>query len=320
MTEQHEDFSRDVRRTPDDAENSVGKDGAPPSSNDSAATGDAALPGPHTWGGDLAVGDTPEKNADAPMSLMDHLNELRQRLTRCCIAAFAGFFACWAFVEPLFNALAAPLLRALPPGSHAIYTTLPEGFFTRMYIAFVAGLFAVSPYIFYQIWAFIAPGLYEEEKHYIIPIAVFSAVFFIAGGLFCYFIVFPYAFSFFVSFATESIVAMPKISDYLSFVLKLILAFGLIFEMPLFAFFLSRMGIITAQLMRKTRRYAVLGVFIAAAIMTPPDVVSQLLMAGPMLLLYECSILIAAIFGRSKQGIGGQTHHQPDAEKSAEDA
>ncbi|MDO5483999.1 MAG: twin-arginine translocase subunit TatC, partial [Desulfovibrionaceae bacterium] len=238
---------------------------------------------------------------EASMGLMDHLNELRVRLVRCTIAVGLGFIACWSGVEYLFNILVAPLLAALPAGSHAQYLSLPEAFFTRMYIAFVAGVFAVSPYIFYQIWAFIAPGLYDEEKRYVIPIAVLSAIFFIGGGAFCYFIVFPYAFDFFVSFSTQEIVVMPKISDYLGFVLKLLIAFGLIFEMPLFSLFLSRMGLISAALMRRVRRYAVLVIFVVAAILTPPDVVSQLLMAGPMLILYECSIWVAALFGRKKK-------------------
>ncbi|MBQ7618226.1 MAG: twin-arginine translocase subunit TatC, partial [Desulfovibrio sp.] len=201
------------------------------------------------------------------MSLLDHLNELRKCLTKACLAVFVGFIGCFIVVDPIFNALVDPLLRALPSGSHAMYTTLPEGFFTRMFIAFVAGFFAASPVIFYQIWSFIAPGLYEEEKRFIIPIALFSAIFFIGGGLFCFFIVFPYVFSFFISFATDSIVAMPKVSDYLDFVLKLLIAFGLIFEMPLFTFFLSRLGLVTAKLMRKVRRYAILIIFIVAAIL-----------------------------------------------------
>jgi sec-independent protein translocase protein TatC len=235
------------------------------------------------------------------MPLMEHLNELRVRLTRCCIAVGLAFLACWTVVEPIFDALVSPLLAVLPDKSSAMYTTLPEGFFTRMYIAFIVGIFLASPVIFYQIWRFIAPGLYEEEKRFILPIAVVSAIFFLGGGCFCYFIVFPHAFSFLVSFATEPIVIMPKISEYLDFVLKLILAFGLIFEMPLFSFFLARMGVVTAVMMRKTRRYAILVIFIVAAILTPPDVVSQLLMACPMIMLYELSILVAAAFGRGKK-------------------
>lgn len=253
---------------------------------------------------------------DRPMGLMDHLAELRGRLVRCCVAVMVGFIACWAVVDPIFDALVAPLLSVLPEGSHAIYTTLPEGFFTRMHIAFVAGVFVSSPVIFYQIWSFIAPGLYDEEKRHIVPVAFMSAVFFISGGAFCYFVVFPNAFSFFVSYATDTIVAMPKVSDYLSFVLKLILAFGLVFEMPLFAFFLARMGIVTADLMRKVRRYAILGIFIVAAVLSPPDVVSQLLMAAPMLLLYEISILVAASFGKKSKA----ATEDEDAEKAPQDA
>ncbi len=247
--------------------------------------------------GDEPEGE-PEDGEGGRMSLIDHLKELRRRLCWCVVAAAIGFCACWTVVEPIFDILTQPLLAVLPAGSSAMYTTLPEAFFTRMFIAFMTGLFVVSPFIFYQIWAFISPGLYAEEKRFIIPVALVSAVFFVGGGLFCYFIVFHYAFQFFVSFATEQIVAMPKISDYLDFVIKLILAFGFIFEMPIFSFFLSRMGVVTAKRMRGFRRYAVLLVFIVAAILTPPDVVSQLLMAVPMLLLYEVSILVAAICGR----------------------
>ncbi len=242
----------------------------------------------------------PQREAEGgePMGLMDHLTELRGRLVRCCSAVCIGFAVCWAVVDPIFDILIQPLLAVLPQGTHAQYTTLPEAFFTRMYIAFVAGVFLASPAIFYQIWAFVAPGLYDEEKRHILPVAVLSAIFFVAGGAFCYFIVFPFAFSFFVSFSTPEIVITPKVSDYLSFVLKLLIAFGLIFEMPIFTLFLARMGILTAAIMRKGRRYAIVGIFILAAILTPPDVVSQLLMACPMLLLYEASIWVAAAFGR----------------------
>ena len=253
-----------------------------------------------------------EEEDDRPMGLMDHLSELRGRLVRCTVAVMVGFIACWAVVDPIFDALVDPLLKVLPEGSHAIYTTLPEGFFTRMHIAFVAGVFVSSPVIFYQVWSFIAPGLYEDEKRHILPVAFMSAFFFVSGGAFCYFVVFPQAFAFFVSYATDSIVAMPKVSDYLSFVLKLILAFGLVFEMPLFAFFLSRMGIITAELMRRVRRYAILGIFIVAAILSPPDVVSQLLMAAPMLVLYEISIYVAVAFGKKPAAKDDESEEKAD--------
>lgn len=245
--------------------------------------------------------DAGEEGEAKTMGLLEHLAELRSRLTRAAIAVGVCFGVCWYFVDPLFNVLVDPLLAVLPDGTHAQYTTLPEAFFTRMHIAFVASVFMASPVIFYQIWAFVAPGLYDEEKRYIIPIAFLSALFFISGAAFCYYIVFPYAFSFFISFSSPEIVITPKISDYLGFVLKLLFAFGLIFEMPIFTLFLARLGVLTAGMMRKGRKYAIVVIFILAAILTPPDVVSQLLMACPMLLLYEASIGVAALFGRRKK-------------------
>ncbi|HJA76445.1 MAG TPA: twin-arginine translocase subunit TatC [Candidatus Desulfovibrio gallistercoris] len=255
------------------------------------------------------------------MSLLDHLNEMRWRLVRCLIAAAVGFCVCWAFVEPIFAVLVKPLLAVLPDGGNAMYSTMPEAFFIRMFVACIAGVFLASPVIFYQIWAFISPGLYEEEKLFIVPVAIISAVFFVGGALFCYNIVFPFAFQFFMSYNTEQIRVMPRISDYVDFVLKLLIAFGLIFEMPLFAFFLSRMGVLTAGMMRRARRYAILGIFIVAAILTPPDVLSQLLMAVPMLVLYEISVIVAAVFGKKKKTAepadGGEDENEPqDGERS----
>ncbi len=287
-----------------------------------------SLPPDTVPGRDDDVPALPEDNASEEeeegqggrMSLMDHLRELRQRICYSLAAAFVGFLICWYFVEPVFDILTRPLLDVLPEGSSAMYTTLPEAFFTRMYIAFILGLFVASPFIFYQIWAFISPGLYDEEKHFIMPVAVVSAVFFVLGGIFCYFIVFKYAFSFFMTFVTAEIQAMPKISDYLDFVLKLLLAFGFIFEMPIFAFFLSRMGIVTAARMRRGRRYAILIIFIVAAILTPPDVVSQILMAVPMLILYEVSIFVAAIFGRKEEPKPAGDDDDEDDDYADEDA
>lgn len=269
-----------------------------PAASDPAGSGSAADPATGQAASSTPPEDKSSPKSDKPMGLMDHLNELRWRLVKAALATAVGFAVCWFFVDDLFNFLVHPLLAVLPPDSHAQYTTLPEAFFARMYIAFVGGVFFASPLIFYQIWAFIAPGLYDEEKRYIIPIAFLSALFFIAGGAFCYLVVFPYAFSFFISYSSPDIIVTPKISDYLSFVLKLLFAFGLIFEMPIFTLFLARIGLLTARAMRKGRGYAVVIIFILAAILTPPDVVSQLLMACPMLLLYEVSIGVAAVFGR----------------------
>lgn len=296
--------------------------GASPSDDSSAPGEDSQLPA-QASASQLA---SPAEDAEPatgeggePMGLMDHLTELRARLVRCCIAVIIGFAICWAVVDPIFDLLIKPLLAVLPDGTHAQYTTLPEAFFTRMYIAFVAGVFLASPVIFYQIWAFVAPGLYDEEKRHILPVAILSAIFFMAGGAFCYFIVFPFAFSFFVSYSTPDIVITPKVSDYLSFVLKLLIAFGLIFEMPIFTFFLARMGILTADMMRKGRRYAIVGIFILAAILTPPDVLSQLLMACPMLILYEASIWVAAFFGKKRKTCAPDEDTVPDEEAATDE-
>ena len=241
-----------------------------------------------------------EPEEEKPMTLLEHLGELRRRLVRGFLAVLIGFFACYGFAKELFYYLSLPLLKVMPADAKFIYTGVAEGFFVDLKVSFVAGLFVACPYLFYQIWAFIAPGLYEEEKRYVAPLAFTSALFFLGGGLFCYFVVFPFAFTFFMSYSTDNIVAMLSINEYLSFALKMLIAFGLIFEMPLFSFFLSRLGIISAQWMRNVRKYAVLAVFVIAAILTPPDVFSQLLMAAPMLVLYEISILVAAAVGKKK--------------------
>lgn len=233
------------------------------------------------------------------MTFTEHLNELRVRLTRCIIAAFVGFLACYGFAEQLFMLLMKPLMDLLEPsGGALIYTGLPEAFFTHMKVAAIAGLFLASPYIFYQLWMFIAPGLYEGERKYIVPIAFFSAVCFVTGALFGYFVVFPYGFQFFLGYASDFIKPMPSVKEYFSFSTSMLFAFGFIFELPLFMFFLSVMGIVTHKTLRKYRKFAVLGNFVVAAILTPPDVVSQCLMAGPLCILYEIGIWVAYLFGK----------------------
>lgn len=247
--------------------------------------------------------ETPEEESErtpGDMTLIEHLQELRVRLVRSFIAIFVGFLACYAFAEDLFDILMAPMVAVLQ-NSNFIYTYPPEAFFTYLKVSFVAGFFLVSPYIFYQVWLFVAPGLYENERKYLVPIAIFTAFFFTAGALFGYFIVFPFGFEFFASYSSEDIVFTPKLSEYLSFSLKLLFAFGVVFELPLVIFFLARLGLVTASGLRKSRKYAILIIFITAAILTPPDVFTQSLMAGPMILLYEVGIWVAQAFGREKK-------------------
>lgn len=253
---------------------------------------------------------------DKPMSLRDHLRDLRKRLLRAFLFMLAGFIICYPFAEEIFAFLFAPLMHAMPETSKLIFTSPPEAFFTFLKVAFVAGIFVSSPLVFYQIWAFVAPGLYKEEKLYIVPVALSSAVFFISGGAFCYYVAFPFAFEFFMSFNKGLIQAMPALSETLSFVLQLLLAFGVVFELPLFIFFLARLGIVTADMMRRFRRYALLVNVIVAAILTPPDVMSQMLMAGPLLLLYELSILIAVIFGKKKKKTADEEEEDEGEQRS----
>ncbi len=203
---------------------------------------------------------------------------------------------------PVFlDAVRDATVKVVVERGHFIYTYPPEAFFAHVKVAAVAGFFLVSPYIFYQLWLFVAPGLYTHERKWIAPMAAVSAVFFVTGALFGYFVVFPFGFDFFASYATPMVSFTPKLSEYLGFSLKLLFAFGLVFEMPLFVFFLARLGMVTSKGMRKKRKYAILVSFCVAAILTPPDPFTQSLMAGPLILLYEMSIWVAFFFGRERK-------------------
>lgn len=266
------------------------------------AAAEESKPFPEAVAGESAPSpeDAPEETGAAAtvgMSLLEHLGELRKRLTKCAYAVAVGFFACYAFAEDIFDLLLLPMVGILTD-SHFQYTSPPEAFFTYMKVAFVAGIFVASPYIFYQLWAFVAPGLYEHESKWIIPISGFTALLFVTGALFGYFVVFPFGFEFFASYSNEKIQFIPKLNEYTTFCLQLLLAFGLIFELPLFLLILARLGVVTADKLRKTRKYAILVIFIVAAILTPPDPFTQTLMAGPLMVLYELSIWLAKVFGK----------------------
>jgi sec-independent protein translocase protein TatC len=229
-----------------------------------------------------------------------HLEELRSRLIKCFIAIGVGFAASYGFKEILFNILVRPLVKVMEQGDHLIFTGLPEAFFTYLKVSFLSGLMIASPVLLYQFWMFVAPGLYQKERRLLAPIVILSSFFFIAGALFGYFIVFPWGFKFFLGFATESIRPLPSMKEYLAFSAKLLLAFGLVFELPMVLTFLARLGIVSVDFLKRNRKYAVLLFFAGAAILTPPDVVTQVMMALPLMVMYELSIIGARIFGKKK--------------------
>ena len=240
---------------------------------------------------------------EGTMSLREHLTELRTRLLRCVIAVFICFIAIFTVAPFIRGFMEKTLRHALPASGTIAFTDITEPFMVDMHLSFVLGIFAASPYIFYQVWAFIAPGLYDSERKHIVPVALCSALLFISGGLFCYFVVIPFTYKFFIGYGSavatffgyESGAATPVITlaNMYRYSLRLMFAFGVMFEMPLFSFFLTKLRIITAARLRAWRRYAILANFIIAALITPPDVLSQLLLAGPLILLYELSILVA---------------------------
>ncbi|MFY9398240.1 MAG: twin-arginine translocase subunit TatC [Desulfomonilia bacterium] len=235
------------------------------------------------------------------LPINDHLEELRWRLIKCVIAVAVGFVATYAFKERIFEFLVEPLVKVLPEDSHLIYTSLPEAFITYLKVAFFAGLVLAAPVIFYQIWKFVMPGLYENERRYVVPFMLIATFFFLTGVSFAYFVLFPYGFQFFLGFQTDSIAAMPAMKDYLGFVMKLMIAFGLSFELPVVMFFLAKMGLVSPEGLKKQRKYAILIVFIVAAILTPPDIISQIMLAIPLLVLYELSIWVTYFVRKRKE-------------------
>lgn len=239
-------------------------------------------------------------NDEDKLPFTAHLEELRNRLIVCFIAVGVGFALSYGFKERLFHILTRPLIAVMQEGDKLVFTGLPEAFFSYLKVAFLSGIMLATPVILYEFWMFVAPGLYHKEKRILLPIVFLSSFFFVGGALFGYFVVFPFGFQFFLSFATETIRPLPSMKEYLSFASKLLLAFGLVFELPLLLTFMSRLGLVSVAFLKKNRKYAFLLFFVMAAILTPPDVVTQVMMALPMMVLYEISILGARLFKRKK--------------------
>jgi sec-independent protein translocase protein TatC len=242
-------------------------------------------------------------NGDVTMTILEHLEELRSRLIKILIFAGVGFCVGYYFSETIFGYLIKPLTDVLPKGTSLIFTNITEAFFTYLKVGLLAGVFIASPFILYQIWAFISPGLYKKERRGLIPVTIISVILFVVGASFGYFVVFPFGFKFLISnYTTDMIKPMPTMKEYFSLVMWMLLAFGAIFELPVVVYLLARFGIVTHKGLRKFRRYAILGAFILGAILTPtPDIFNQSMMAGPLIVLYEISIWVAYFFGKKPQ-------------------
>jgi sec-independent protein translocase protein TatC len=238
------------------------------------------------------------------MSFLEHLDELRQRLLRIIIYIGVGFLSCFYFAPTIYNFMSLPVLAALPPGRKLVFTGVTDPFRLYMKVAILAGIFLTSPFILYEVWKFISPGLYRKEKKFAVPFLVASVLLFVGGGAFAFYIVLPRAYGFLLQWG-DPFEPMITVNEYLDLTDTIILGFGLIFEMPVIVAFLSIFGLVTAKFLWRKFKYAVLVIFILAAVLFPtPDAITQCIYAGPMVILYLVSIGVAFIFGRRRKALG----------------
>jgi sec-independent protein translocase protein TatC len=245
------------------------------------------------------------ENESSKMSFLEHLDEFRKRLLHIIAYIGIGFAASFYFSSDIFHFLSVPMLKSLPTGTKLVFTTPTQPFSLYIWVSVLAAIFLTIPFTLYEVWRFIAPGLYRKEKKYVVPFLTSSIILFLAGGAFCYYIVLERAFTFLVSVGKDFI-PMITINEYLEITLTMILGFGAIFEMPVIVAFLSLFGLVSAKFLLKKFGYAILVIFIIAAVLSPtPDAVTQCIYAAPMIILYVLSIGIAFLFGwrRKKQGL-----------------
>lgn len=240
----------------------------------------------------------PESLAEG--TLISHLLELRDRLLRSLLAVFIAFLPLVFFSNELFTLIARPLVEKLPEGTSLIATSVVAPFMTPLKLALIAAVFVAMPYVLYQVWAFVAPGLYRHEKRFAMPLFASSVVLFYGGAAFAYFLVFPLMFAFLTSTTPEGVQMMTDMSSYLDFALLLFFAFGIAFEVPIATVLLVATGLVKVETLKKHRGYVLLGIFIVAAFLTPPDAISQSFMAVPMYILYELGILLAQYMTRGR--------------------
>ena len=267
----------------------------------------ALVPFPSATPGD---DEDPESRDDSgsKMSFLEHLDELRKRLIYICWSLLAGCIVAYVFIQKIFDFIMKPMYTMLASqpngGAKLMFTSGAEPFMLYIKIGFIAGVFIASPLIIYQVWKFIAPGLYTHEKKFAIPFVMLSTVFFVLGGLFSHYVAFPWTWAFFASFANDYMIFVPKVDEAFSIYSKMLLGFGLIFEMPTLVFFLARMGVVTGSFLLKHFKYAVLIITIVAAIVSPgTDAMSTIVFAVPMLGLYIFSIAIAFMFQRRSKTV-----------------
>ena len=250
------------------------------------------------------------------MPLISHLEELRRKLIMSAVSWLVAFLACYSYAEQLFALIAEPVRQALPEGTSLVFITATEPFFTYLKIAALAGLLVALPVIFWQIWSFVAPGLYKKEKRYIIPFVMASTLCFAAGTFFGFSFVFPMVFKVLIEFGTGGgeLSAMLSMGSYLSLSSKLLLAFGLVFELPVVIFFLARLGIVDHKMLARNRKFALLAAFLIGAMLTPPDVFSQAALAIPFVVLYEVGIIVARLFGKRRDPVEDEESEEKPAE------
>ncbi|MHB1352725.1 MAG: twin-arginine translocase subunit TatC [Thiobacillus sp.] len=237
-------------------------------------------------------------------TFISHLIEMRDRLLRAVIAIVVVFIALFPWAQDLYALLAQPLLSALPEGGQMIATEVTTPFFVPVKVTLMSAFLLAMPWVFYQVWAFVAPGLYQHEKRIGIPLVVASVLLFLLGMAFAYFLVFPVVFGFIVGIAPAGVAVMTDIGKYLDFVLTLFMAFGITFEVPVAVVLLVKMGMVSVAKLREIRPYVIVGAFVIGAIFTPPDVISQFMLAVPVWLLYEIGILVAALITKPRPESG----------------
>ena len=250
------------------------------------------------------MSDTPSGPEATQETFISHLIELRSRLLRSIVAVVIVLLCLFPWAKEIYALLAAPLLRALPSGSTMIATDVTGTFLVPLKVTLMTAFLIALPYVLYQMWAFVAPGLYHHEKRLAMPVIVSSVIFFALGMSFAYFVVFPLAFRFFAGYTPSGVQMMTDIDKYLSFVMTMFIAFGVTFEVPIVVIVLVRLGVVSLEKLRSIRGYVIVGAFIVGAIFTPPDILSQVMLAVPLWLLYELGLLAARFISVPKQDGG----------------